>query len=478
MRTPDPAALALLVSEQNRADDEAYCVSMRLSFSLLCAVIACAAPPRRVTPDRPRLTVSPESALVDQRVHVTVSGIAPGARVVIRARTALGTSTVLHSSAVFVADADGRVDLDRRAPVSGSYRGTDGMGLFWSMQLDTTASLRRGLGDGWAPPAPFAVALDLSADGAVLATATAVRRFMAPGVRMRAVSDSGVHAHFYLPHTTPGSRLPLVIVLTGSEGGYDDLRAAMLASHGYAALAVAYFGVPGTPAELFEIPVETIERAVQWATKQPDVDGSRIGVIGASKGAELALLSASLLPRIRAVVANAATDAVGQGIDRKGQSRATSSWTWRGAPLPFVRQVPPPEFTAQFSRHGPPYRLRILHEASRRDTVSLHAAQIAVERINGPILLISGEDDQFGPSVEQAESIVARLSKHSFPHPVRHLRYAAAGHQILLPYLPTPPRTNGQFWVTGGTVEGYARADADSWARTLEFFNAHLVGAR
>ena len=451
---------------------------MRLFFPLLCLAIACAAPPRRVAPAAPRLIVSPESALVDQRVRVTVSGVAPRARIVVRARAALNASAVFHSSALFVADANGRVNLDRAAPVSGSYHGADGMGLFWSMQLDTTGSLRTGLGAGWDPPAPYPVRLDLSVDGTVLATAVTVRRFMAPDVRMRAVSDSGLHAHFYLPATTPGTRLPLVIALTGSEGGYDDLRAAMLASHGYAALAVAYFGAPGTPEELFEIPVETIERAVQWAAKQPEVDGARIGIMGVSKGAELALLSASLIPRIRVVVANAATDAVGQGIDRRGQSRATSSWTWRGTPRPFVRQVPPPEFTAQFSRHGPPYRLRTLHEASRRDTVSLHAAQIAVERIAGPILLISGEDDQLGPSVEQAESIVARLAKHSFPHPVRHLRYAAAGHQILLPFLPTPPRTSGQFWMMGGTAEGYVRADVDSWARTLEFLGAHLRDAR
>ena len=441
---------------------------------MLCLASACTPPSRRMHSDVPRLTVSPESALVDRPVRIAVWGVAPYARVIVRARTAFDRTSTLHSSATFIADRRGRVELDRAAPIAGSFRGVDGMGLFWSMRLDTTTSLRSGLAHPWAPPTPYAVTLDLIVDTAVVASAVAIRRFIAPGVEMRTIADSGVRAHLFLPAGSAEARHPLVIALTGSEGGYDDLRAAMLASHGYAALAVAYFGVPGTPAELFEVPVETIERAVEWASRQRGIDAERIGVMGASKGAELALLSASLIPRITAVVANAATDAVGQGIDRKGQSRATSSWTWRGRPLPFIRQVPPPEFTAQFSRHGPPYRLRMLHEASRRDTASLHQAQIAVERINGPVLMISGDDDQLGPTVEGSDAVVARLAKHSFPHPVHHLRYAGAGHQILLPFLPTPPRNSGQFWMMGGTAEGYARADIDSWTRTLEFLRLHL----
>jgi dienelactone hydrolase len=290
---------------------------------------------------------------------------------------------------------------------------------------------------------------------------------------MREVNEAGVKAHLFLP--AGSARLPLVLVLSGSEGGYEDMRAAMLASRGFATMAVAYFGVRDTPAELFEVPVEVVERALDWAGRHPRVDATRIGVIGASKGAELALVAASRMPRLRAVVASAPTDAVQQGIDRNGRSKATSSWTWRGQPLPFLRQVPPPEFEQQFRAHGPPYRLRILSEASRRDTASLHAAQIAVESINGPILLISGDDDQLGPSSEQAASIIARLKAHGFRHRAEHLRFTDAGHQILLPYLPTPPRSDGEFWMMGGTPEGYLRADVASWTRTLEFLRAALA---
>src|SRR6185436_8629728 len=192
-----------------------------------------------------------------------------------------------------------------------------------------------------------------------------------------------------------GRRLPVVLVLSGSEGGFDDLGAAALASHGYAALAVAYFGAPGLQDELFEVPVERVAAAVAWVRGRAELDAGRIAVLGASKGAELALVAATRIPEIRAVVAYAPTDVVNQGVDRRGGSRAASSWTWGGAPLPFLVQTPPPAFQAQF-RGPPPYRLRPLYEASRSDSGLAHAA-IPVERIRGAVLLISGEDDQMIP---------------------------------------------------------------------------------
>ncbi|HKS21697.1 MAG TPA: acyl-CoA thioester hydrolase/BAAT C-terminal domain-containing protein [Thermoanaerobaculia bacterium] len=78
---------------------------------------------------------------------------------------------------------------------------------------------------------------------------------------------------------------------------------ALLASHGYAALAVAYFGIAPLPDDLDRIPLETVDRAVAWLRAQPSVDPKRIAIWGGSKGAELALVAASRNPAIRAVVA-------------------------------------------------------------------------------------------------------------------------------------------------------------------------------
>jgi dienelactone hydrolase len=93
-------------------------------------------------------------------------------------------------------------------------------------------------------------------------------------------------------------------------------------------------------------------------------------------------------------------------------------------------------------------------------------AEIPVERINGPVLLISGKDDAMWPSERLAEIARRRLAAHHFPHPYRHLAYEGAGHMIGTPYQPTTvlasrhPLT-GEMFAYGGTPKGYARARAD-----------------
>jgi dienelactone hydrolase len=73
----------------------------------------------------------------------------------------------------------------------------------------------------------------------------------------------------------------------------DETVATALAEAGFASLALAYFGVTDLPDRLAEIPVETVERGLLWLRDHPSVGGLRVGLVGSSKGGELALLAAS-----------------------------------------------------------------------------------------------------------------------------------------------------------------------------------------
>ena len=72
----------------------------------------------------------------------------------------------------------------------------------------------------------------------------------------------------------------------------NAVLARMLAAHGYPALAVAYFGVPGLPQNLSAILLEYFERALGWLAAQPGVDPARLVVLGGSRGSEAAELLA------------------------------------------------------------------------------------------------------------------------------------------------------------------------------------------
>lgn len=225
-------------------------------------------------------------------------------------------------------------------------------------------------------------------------------------------------------------------------------------------MALAYFGVSGLPPALERIPLEYVERALKYLRAQPDVDTARIGMGGVSKGGELTLLFASMRPEIHAVAAFVPSGVVFQSI-ADGYPR-TSSWTYHGRDVPFVPYgaVDRPANIAEIYRAG-------LEQASRE---TLEAATISVERINGPLLLLSGRADTLWPSTMLCEMVVERLLGHAFPHPFEHVAYADAGHLI--------SSIRDDATRRGGTVDGNARAQRDGRRRFLEFFERYLDDGR
>src|ERR1700674_5426525 len=80
--------------------------------------------------------ISPNPALMDERVTIKVVGLRPDREVMIRARSRDQRDCWWHSSALFRARQDGSIDVSAQAPISGAYTGVDAMGLFWSMEPD------------------------------------------------------------------------------------------------------------------------------------------------------------------------------------------------------------------------------------------------------------------------------------------------------------------------------------------------------
>jgi dienelactone hydrolase len=193
--------------------------------------------------------------------------------------------------------------------------------------------------------------------------------------------------------------------------------------------------------------------------------------MGGSKGGELALLLAATFPELKAVVAYVPSGLVWEGIGQTGQSKG-SSWTYRGEPLPYVSPKVTPAFMSQdFSK---PIRIGLLYDEGLKDKAAIEKAAIAVEKINGPVLLVSGRDDQLWPSSLMSEMVIERLKKNNHRFRYEHLAYEGAGHAIGRAYFPTTRSNSGGRMLMGGTAEGYARAQADSWPKVLRFLDESL----
>ena len=102
-------------------------------------------------------------------------------------------------------------------------------------------------------------------------------------------------------------------------------------------------------------------------------------------------------------------------------------------------------------------------------------ALIPVEKLNGPLLLVSGGNDLLWPSTYMAEEIVDRLTAKGHPHPVTHLSYSGAGHAIGRPFRPTTGLSATPNFALGGSPAAYADAERDSWPRVLRFLRESLA---
>jgi carboxymethylenebutenolidase len=115
---------------------------------------------------------------------------------------------------------------------------------------------------------------------------------------------------------TPG-RYPLVVILHGAGGIGPEGRGSMLheearrlARRGYVAMIPHYFdrtagaklNNPAKNARYYKIWMETIADLVTYAGRLPQVDRRKVGLLGHSLGAGLAVSNAMADPRVSAVV--------------------------------------------------------------------------------------------------------------------------------------------------------------------------------
>lgn len=281
---------------------------------------------------------------------------------------------------------------------------------------------------------------------------------------------------------------PGIIVLGGSGGGlgWSEGVAQKIAGEGYAALALAYFRYADLPQSLANIPLEYFTKAFDWMSGQKEIDERQLTLIGGSRGAELALVLASIFPLVKAVVCYAPSSVI-WGACGGITSIGKPAWTYQGKPLWPLRIGFSLRAFYEHVKMGVclvsriPYRETPFFVAAFGDDSAVKEASISVENIKGPILLISGDDDQLSPSTLMSEMIMDRLREHEHPFPYKHLRYKGAGHAINLPDLPreayptkiTHPLTHIVYDL-GGDPDINAEAGKQAWNEVLTFLKENV----
>ncbi|NIB99689.1 acyl-CoA thioesterase/bile acid-CoA:amino acid N-acyltransferase family protein [Halobacterium sp. R2-5] len=395
------------------------------------------------TTGQPLAIDAPDVSPNDEPVTVRITGAEAGEEVTLTAALEDADGVEFSSQATFTADENGVVDCTEHAPDAGSYHGVEPMGWLWSMTSDADAPFAR-FGD----LRRVDIALRAATDDAE--AARTITRVLHDDVEARPVECDGLVGTLYLP---PGDGpYPGVIELHGSGGRRGDGTAKRLASEGYAALALTYFGekYDGLPDELERIPLSYAGDAADWLRAQSEVEDGRVGLVGASRGAEFALLLAAHCDWVGAVVSYA-------GSVPWDTPSGEPAWTRDGDPVPHLTAEEAPRFED-------------LDEHPIADVVP------PVENADGPVLLLSGGDDTVWNSRRLSEAVADRLRERGFSHDFEHRTYDDCGHLVGTPYAPL--RGIDETDRAGGTARGTARAGENAWPAVLDTLETGLKNER
>ncbi|XP_041112152.1 acyl-coenzyme A thioesterase 2, mitochondrial-like [Polyodon spathula] len=343
----------------------------------------------------PLLRATPTRALVDEPIEIAVLHLPPNRPITLRASLLSERNDLWESYSHYVSDEHGAVRVSWDESHGGSYTGCEPMGLFWS--LHTAPGSREGLRkEGLTAlrkrnvETPFLVELSVLEDHvadrfgeqAVLAAVSLESWYLAPGVRQR-----GVVGTLFLPLGTHRSttsthgftaRVPRV--------HYCSYHAALLASRGYASLALVYIyhrDLPGPPDE-YNMGQDYYQTAFSVLQSHPQVCADRVGILGISFGSVLALKMASEFPKItlRCVI----------GVNGPSCIQFSSL---KGS---MMEQLEMHRDEWVYDEHG-----NVSFKNTTTPSLVPAERKLKVERIRCPMMLVVGEDDQCNASVESAD---------------------------------------------------------------------------
>lgn len=446
-----------------------------------------------MTSDRAlKITVTPSDAELWQRRSIQLSGATPGAVVTVKATT-LRDGVTWSSQASFLTDNDGAVNLDTEAPVSGRYRNADAMGLLWSQRAE---------GGGRARPEPSSIAEPLITTlqawsepgtgdyaqpgaGAVVERGEAelIQRLHPAGVERFEVTEDSLVGTVFVP--SGEGPFPTIIVMNGSGGGINELRAAQYASRGIQAFALGYFRVPGRSDFISRTPIEYFETGIDYATRALNPLGGKPFVSGQSRGGELTLLLASRFPEkiagIVAFVPGAFTFGA-QGAADPAEGWSGPTWTWQGEPLEHLWHDNSGVEWQPWDGELPTYPDQDIYIDGLHDRELAKASLIPIERFTGPVACVSGLDDRAWPSSMASRMALRALERAGHQAERLHLDYEAAGHGIAVPFLPSTNievkhPVSGAPYSNGGTPLGNARASERSFEEVVAFVQRSVAGA-
>ena len=188
-------------------------------------------------------------------------------------------------------------------------------------------------------------------------------------------------------------------------------------------------------------PLDRIEAAVRWLIDEKQMD--KVGIMGISMQATLALAAASLIPELSLVIAFSPADYVPWGFHQGQLGRyrkaewpsGGSAFSWKGQDLPYLPSVKEGEeywkaFLSEKKKHHETHTYAFFEEAEKKEKIR-NEVFIPVEKICGRIIFVAAEDDSMWPSAAYVRRMYGRLQKKGFRHGFEAFLYTYGTHLLV-----------------------------------------------
>ncbi|WP_298239386.1 S9 family peptidase [uncultured Algibacter sp.] len=232
-------------------------------------------------------------------------------------------------------------------------------------------------------------------------------------IRYKSFDDVEIPSIYYLPHqASKDNKVPAIVMVHGGPGGQSrqSFRSLTqyLVNHGYAVLAVNNRGSSGYGKTFFQMDdqnhgekdLQDCVEGKNWLAAQPEIDGSKIGIMGGSYGGYMTMAALTYTPEEFAV-----------GVNLFG----VTNW------MRTLKSIPP---------WWESFRLALYKEMGNphtADSIRLHRISplFHTDKVTKPLIVLQGAKD---PRVLQVESdeIVAGVKKNGVP--VEYVLFEDEGH--------------------------------------------------
>uniref|UniRef100_A0A4W5QUT1 Acyl-CoA thioesterase 19 n=1 Tax=Hucho hucho TaxID=62062 RepID=A0A4W5QUT1_9TELE len=416
----------------------------------------------------PLLLLHPSRGLIDEKFSLMVQNLSQIQEITLHALIHSDDGDYWEAFGHYVSDATGLVNVANDSSLGGTYDGVKPMGLLWSMRPvpGSRIGLRLRKKEVHTPMlVHISVYRGHMSQGfkeqVALASVVTERWYMSPGVRRVDITEGGITGTLFLP-PGPGP-FPGVLDMWGGGGGLVEYRAALLASHGFAVMAISYFFPDHKKNTTIGYPY--FENAFRLLQDHCLVATDRIALLGISFGVTVVLsitaYSETVKPRCCVCISGTHTGQIGatQSIAdtsnrienqyKKACRDEKNRLIWRDVFLPIPEDID---------------------------------LKVEMGRITCPLLLVVGQDDQNNATVEAADDMKKMMERAGNSHLLTTLSYPGAGHLIEPPYSPhckvssflMPESRERVLMLWGGLTKPHTVAQEDSWEKILGFLREHL----